>query len=802
MKLTLNWLKDYLDTSASLDEIAKTLTSIGLEVEEIVDRAEIYAPFKVVEVVEAVQHPNADRLRVCQVKREDGSLIQVVCGAPNARAGMKAVYAPEGSYIPGSDITLKKTKIRDVESNGMLVSLREMNLGEDHDGIIDVDLNTPIGTGLADLYGLNDPMIDVALTPNRPDCTGIYGIARDLAAAGLGTLKPHDTTPIPSKFETPIKVQFGFTPETQNACPLFLGRLIKGVKNGPSPSWLQHRLKAVGQKSISTLVDITNYFSLGLGRPLHVFDAAEIKGNITVRLSRDGETLDALNEKTYTLNDHMTVVCDDTGVIGLGGVMGGVSTGCCDDTVDVYIECAYFDPYRTARTGRDTQIISDARYRFERGIDPAFTLAAMEMATRMVLDLCGGEAGSVVTCGAVPPCNPQFEYTPQHAKKLLGVEIPHATQKKILEDLGFKIESKNDVWVVTVPSWRPDILGAVDLIEEIIRIYGYDKLAVTSLVKHDVITQPAESMARTRTRRIRTSLAAMGLQECVTWSFLDRATAQKFAANDIDENLTLRNPISVELDTMRPSILPNLITAALRNADRGFAHTALFEVGPIFHGLNPDQQPLCAASLRSGEITPPHWAQSSRMCDAFDAKADAFAILESCGVPANSLQVSRGAPSWYHPGRSGVITQGKNILGFFGELHPALVEEMKSSQTLVGCEVFLENVPEGKKKTSTALPLLKLAAFQPITRDFAFVTPDSTMVDEMIKTIRLVDRDVITDVNIFDIYTGKGVEEGMKSVALRVTLQPREKSFTDGDIENVSQKIIAEVNKRTGAALR
>jgi phenylalanyl-tRNA synthetase beta chain len=802
MKITLSWLKDYLDTSASLDEIVTTLTNIGLEVEEVVDRATTYAPFKVVEVIEAVQHPNADRLRVCQVKRDDGSTIQVVCGAPNARAGMKAVYAPEGSYIPGSDITLKKTQIRGVDSNGMLVSLREMNLGEDHDGIIDVDLNVALGTPLADLYGLNDPVIDINLTPNRPDCTGIYGVARDLAAAGLGTLKPLDTTPIPSKFETPIGVTFDFTPETQNACPLFLGRMIKGVKNGPSPAWLQQRLKSVGQKSISTLVDITNYFSLGLGRPLHVFDAGKIKGNITVRLSRNGETLAALNEKTYTLNDHMTVVCDDTSVIGLGGVMGGASTGCSDDTVDVYIECAYFDPTRTARTGRDSQIISDARYRFERGIDPAFTLGAMEMATRMVLDLCGGEAGSVITTGTVPPCNPVYNYAPAQATKILGIDIPLATQKKILEDLGFKIEAQASNWRVTTPSWRPDIQGSIDLVEEIIRIYGYDKLAATSLTKPFVVTQAAESVTRTRTRRVRTTLAANGLQEAVTWSFLDRTTAQFFAANDIPSDLTLRNPISVELDTMRPSILPNLITAVTRNADRGFAGAAIFEVGPIFHGLNPDQQPLCAATIRAGS-TPTNWAQAPRTLDAYDAKADALSILESCGLSSSSVQITRGAPSWYHPGRSGVIKQGNVVLGYFGEIHPQISDTLAASEILVGCEVFLDSIPDAKKKnTGTALPLLKLAPFQPITRDFAFLVKAEGMVEEIVKTIRLVNRDLISDVTVFDIYTGKGVDDGMKSVAIRVTLQPRDKSMVDAEIDAISQTIIAEVGKRTGASLR
>jgi phenylalanyl-tRNA synthetase beta chain len=795
MKFTISWLKEYLDTDASMDTILEKLTDIGLEVEGVEDRAAQYAPFKVVEVMEAVQHPNADRLRVCQVKTETG-MIQVVCGAPNARAGMKAILAPEGSYVPGLDMTMKKTKIRDVESNGMMASEREMNLGDNQNGIIDLPVDTPIGTPLAEIYGLNDPVIEIKLTPNRPDCAGIRGIARDLAAVGLGTLKPLPITKLPAKFDTPVQIKL----ETP-ACPLFMGRMIKGVKNGPSPEWLQNRLKSIGLRPISALVDITNYFCIGLCRPLHVFDADKLTGNITVRFAKSGETLDALNDKSYTLADTMVAVCDESGVLGLGGIIGGTSTGCSDDTVNVMLECAYFDPLTIARAGRALGVGSDARYRFERGIDPEFTIDAVELATQMILDLCGGEVGSVVQAGDVPPCTKTFSYKTEAFAKLMGYDVPASEQKQILETLGFTVDAN---WNVTTPSWRPDVFGVPDLIEEVARMKGFAAIPHTSVVKESNISKPAETPRGQKIRKTRNALASQGLQECVTWSFMTDTLAAKFGANDaVAARLRLVNPISTELVQMRPSILPNLIEASQTNMDKGFGNAALFEIGPIFKDVKPDTQPMVAAGVRFGALGDKHWsgANAARAVDLYDAKADAQRAIEAAGGPSGNLQVSRDAPSYYHPGRSGALRLGANVIGYFGEIHPALLDEMKVSVPVVGFEVFIENIPEPKKK-GTALPLVELSPFQPISRDFAFLADAGIEADSFVKAIKSVDRNLIGTVEIFDIYAGKGIEPGKKSVAISVTIQPKSATLTDSEIEGLSKKIIDMVTQKTGAVLR
>ncbi|MBL8637120.1 MAG: phenylalanine--tRNA ligase subunit beta [Alphaproteobacteria bacterium] len=805
MKFTLSWLKDHLDTMATLNEIVTKLTAVGLELEELEDRGAAFASFKVAEVIEAVPHPNADRLRVCQVKTENG-MIQVVCGAPNARSGMKAVYAPEGSLIPASGLVLKKTKIRDVESNGMLVSEREMGLGEDHNGIIDLPLETPIGTPMADIFGLNDPVIEINLTPNRPDCAGVRGIARDLAAAGLGSLKPLPVPKVPAGFESKIKVSLNIDEENKSACPLFLGREIRGVKNGPSPEWLQTRLKAIGLRPISALVDITNYFCVGLCRPLHVFDADKLTGNIHVRFAKDGETLDALNDKSYTLSNSMIAVCDDSGVLGLGGIVGGVATGCSETTTNVYLEAAYFDPLRIARAGRALQLSSDARYRFERGVDPAFTIDAVELATKMILDLCGGEAGSVVQAGEVPPCRAEIRYAPDHFKKLIGFDLPEKTQTSLLDSLGFVVEDQGAHWKVTAPSWRPDVFGPADIVEELARINGFDAIPPISVTKETAVTQAAETPRGARIRKIRGSLAAAGLQECVTWSFMEEKLALEFGANDKGKasSLHLSNPISNDLDQMRPSILPNLIAAAGRNADRGYPGAALFEVGPIFLGSDANEQPYVASGIRTGSSGPRHWsgAETARPVDTFDAKADMLRVLESCGAPMASAQITREAPRWFHPGRSGALRLGSNILAYFGEIHPALLDKMGIKGPVVGFEVFLESLPTQRKKSSTALPLVQLSAFQPVLRDFAFLCEAKTEAENLVRAIRLVDKDLISDVNVFDVYQGKGVPEGQKSVAVAVTISPKERSLTDSEIDALSKKIIEAVAQKTGGVLR
>jgi len=617
MKFTLGWLQDHLDTSKSLNDISLGLTALGLEVDGIEDRAKIFAPFHVAHVISAEKHPDADRLKVLTVDtgREK---VQVVCGAPNARAGMKGIFAPEGSFIPGTGITLKKGNIRGVESCGMMVSEREMGLSEDHEGIIELADDAVIGTPFAEIYRLNDPVIEIGLTPNRGDCAGIYGIARDLAAGGHGTLKPLDTAPVPSPFETQTQI----TLQTDD-CPLFIGRMIRNVKNGASPQWLSDRLQAVGQKSISTLVDLTNYMTLGLNRPLHVFDADKVKGHIHVRAAKQGETFRALNGKDYTLDEGMVVVCDESGVIGLGGVMGGESTAVDADTKNVLVEAAYFNPLRTARTGRALQIDSDARYRFERGIDLAFTEAGMEIATRMILELCGGEAGSLVHAGTVPNLSRTISFDPAYTQKLAGIVIEEAEQVRILRSLGFTVDGKAPSYNVTNPSWRPDIEGAPDLVEEVVRIYGYDRLPEVSVPKLTAITRNGESRQTTRNRQARTALAHRGMDECVTWSFMDQTIVDRFVTVDPQraKALTVANPISSEMNFMRPSILPNLIQAAGRNDDRGYPGSALFEVGPVFITQKPDGQEHHAAGLRIGTIAPRHWTgkETSRAVDTYDA---------------------------------------------------------------------------------------------------------------------------------------------------------------------------------------
>lgn len=797
MKFTLDWLKEHLDTNATLDEIVTKLTDIGLEVEDVVDRSAIYAPFKVVEIEHAEKHPNADKLKVCRVKTENG-IIQVVCGASNARTGLKAFHAPEGSTIPANGMVMKKSKIRDVESCGMLVSLAEMALAEESEGIIEADPSLAIGTPIADVLNLGGAVIEINLTPNRPDCAGVRGIARDLAAAGLGTLKPlQDNKSVEGKFQSPVGVSI--KDDAKNAAPQFLGRYIRNVTNNTKEF---SELSAIGQKSISALVDITNYMSIDLCRPLHVFDADKLKGDIHVRLAKKGEDFLALNGKTYQLDDFMTVVCDDSGVIGLAGVIGGESTSVTADTKNVFVEVAYFDPYRTAKTGRALQINSDARYRFERGIDPAFAAEAMEIATNKIIDLCGGEASEIVQAGQTPEWKRSITLRDGAANKLLGFEIPKESQTKILTDLGFTINGDQ----VTPPSWRPDIDGEADLVEEIARIYGFDKIPSISVTRDSSVAKPAETAMGVKVRKSRNALAASGLQECVTWSFMNSKLAGKFGANDA-QNAALRllNPISADLDQMRPSILPNLIEAAQRNANRGFGDTALFEVGPAFTGTNVEDQQIVAAGIRAGSSANRHWSskETNRVVDAFDAKADAIQVIEACGIPSGNLQITRDAPSWYHPGRSGALRLGPTVLAYFGEIHPSVLKDMDIKTTITGFEALVSNLPEQKKKNNgTALPLLKLSDFQPVSRDFAFVVDTKTDAETIAKAIRLTDRELIKDVIIFDIYTGKGVEDGKKSVAVEVTLQPKDKTLTDNEIEGLSKKIIDAVIQKAGATLR
>ncbi len=796
MKTTLAWLKTHLETSAPLDKIVETLAMRGLEVESVEDRAKSLAPFLVARVLSAKRHPDADKLQLCLVDTGTEKL-EVVCGAPNAHAGMLAVFAPVGSVIPRNGMVLKASKIRGVLSNGMLCSGYELNLSEDKEGIIELPAGLEVGANFAKAVGLDDPVFDVKVTPNRADCLGVRGIARDLAASGLGKLKPLDATPVSGKFACPIAVHLAGPDE--KSCPLFLGRLIRGVKNGPSPLWLQDRLKAVGLRPISALVDITNFLTLDLGRPLHVFDADKLQGDLAVRGARKGESLAALNGKTYELDTEMTVIADAKGVLSLGGVIGGVASGCTEKTVNVYIEGALFDPLRTAATGRKLNLQSDARYRFERGLDPEFTRPGVEIATRHIVELCGGNVSEIRVSGAVPGWRRSLRFRPDRTRSLGGLELAAGEQKRILEDLGCAVTEEADHFSVVPPSWRADIEGEACLVEEVLRIHGYEHIPVVSLPREEALPKPALNPAQRRAGFVRRSLAARGLVEAASYSFMSLKEAAYFGG--VPDSLKLLNPISADLDVMRPSILPNLLDAARRNADRGFKDCALFEIGPQYRDDTEAGQALVAAGIIAGSAQPKSWDRPAREVSVFDAKADALAALEAAGASPDNLQLSPHAPAWYHPGRSGSLKQGPNLLANFGEIHPGLLLALDVKGPVVGFEVFLDAVPEPRAK-GPARPLLVLSPFQPVTRDFAFVVDAALPAETLLKAARGVDKKLVSDVRLFDLYQGKGLPEGKKSLAITVTLQPETATLTDDEIEAFSAKLIAAVEKATGGSLR
>ncbi|MGB3139859.1 MAG: phenylalanine--tRNA ligase subunit beta, partial [Aestuariivirga sp.] len=790
MKFTLSWLKDYLDTTASLEQIVDGLVGVGLEVEEVSDKTKLLAPFKVAYVIEAVKHPNADKLRLCKVETDTG-IYQVVCGAPNARSGMKGIMALPGAYIPGTGITLEKGVIRGQESQGMLCSERELQISLEHDGIIDLKGDWPIGTSAVKALGLDDPMIYVKVTANRPDALGIYGIARDLAAKGLGKLKPLNAKPVAGTFDSPIKVSLDF--EDTKPCPLFVGRYFKGVKNGPSPEWLQRRLKAIGLRPISTLVDITNYITFAYGRPLHVFDADKVKGNIRARMARDGEELAALDGKTYALTAEMTVIADDSSAEGIAGIIGGEPSGCSETTTNVFLEAAYFDPLRTAATGRKLGVISDARYRFERGVDPAFTQVGAEIATQMILELCGGAASHLVIAGKAPLKPRTYTLRATRVKTLAGLDLPLAEQRRILLDLGFGVKETPAGLECAPPSWRPDVHDETDLVEEVCRIHGLENIPFTAMERSHPIATPVLNPLQRRMLAARRGLAARGFNEAVTWSFIPEAHAKLFGGGQAE--LKLANAISSELTDMRPSLLPNLIAAAGRNMKRGFADLSLSEVGHAYAGDRPEDETLRAAGIRRGNAVTRNWQGGARAVDAFDAKADALAVLEAAGAATTSLQIVAGAPGWYHPGRSGTIQMGpQNKLAYFGEIHPRVLAAMDVKGPLVAFEVVLNAVPVPKAKNATRAALNAFDLL-PVSRDFAFVIDDSVEADKLIKAAKGADKALISDAFVFDVFKLEGAK---KSYAIEVTLQPRDKTLTDEDIEAVSQKIIAAVQKATG----
>jgi phenylalanyl-tRNA synthetase beta chain len=801
VKFTLSWLKEHLDTDEPVEKLADRLTMIGLEVESLEDKAKLLAPFTIARVISAEQHPNADRLRVCMVDPGNGAApVQVVCGAPNARAGLISVFSPPGTFIPGKNITLGIGTIRGVESRGMLCSAAELQISEDHDGIMELPADAPVGKGYVEWAALGDPVFEINLTPNRQDCTGVHGIARDLSAADMGKFRDPGIKQVKGEFPCPVKV----TVEDESLCPGFALRLVRGVKNGPSPEWLSRRLTSIGLRPINALVDITNFMTYDRARPLHVFDARKVKGNLTVRRARDGETLLALDGRIYALDNSICVIADDQGVESLAGIMGGEASGCDENTTDVLIESALWNEINIAQSGRKLGINSDARYRFERGVDPAFMVPGLEMATRLVMELCGGTPSENVVVGKAYGDDRIVDFPLAEMKRLAGIEVPLPEMRGILTRLGFMMAGTGPVMKVAIPSWRTDVQGKADIVEEIVRIVGVDKVPMTPFERGDEPRKAVLTPIQLRTRRAKRSLAARGMVETVTWSFISKPAADLFGGGKAE--LALANPIASDLSDMRPSLLPGLIASAQANGDRGFADVALFEVGQIFRGDRPEDQFIAAAGIRRGHAsskgTGRHWSGSAA-ADAFDAKADALAALAAAGAPMLALQIVPGGAGWLHPGRSGTIQIGpQNILGTFGELHPRTLEQLRADGPLIAFEVILDRIPAAKQKPTRAKPVLELSAFQPVSRDFAFIVDRAVRAGDMVRAAQGVDRKLITDVTVFDVYEGKGIDDGKKSIAIAVTLQPREKTMTDEEIDAVGAKIVAEVTKKTGGALR
>ena len=800
MKFTLSWLKEHLDTDATPEEIGARLTSIGLEVESITDPGAGLKDFIVGEVITAEKHPNADKLRLCSVS--DGKdTLQIVCGAPNARAGIKVVLARPGTVIPATGDALKVGKIRDVESRGMMCSARELLLGEDHDGIIELKASAkagaPVVAALVEAGLLaDDPLFDVSITPNRGDAASVFGIARDLAASGLGTLKTDKVQPVAGKFPSPKKIMLDFTQENKDACPIFAGRLIKGVKNGPAPQWVQDRLKSVGMKSISALVDATNLIAQDRGRPLHVFDADKLSGNLHARMAQDHEQVLALDEKTYVLDTETIVIADDSYARAIAGIMGGLDTGSFEDTKNVFIESAWFDPARIARSGRKQGISSDARYRFERGVDPQFVLPGLELCTQLILEWCGGEASDVVIAGALPPPHKPIAFDPALVQSFGGIVVPREKIISILQDLGFVVEDHGTLQVVP-PSWRHDVDGPADLVEEVVRIYGLTDVPSVPMPRGNAVAAPVLSKSQRRTRTARRAIATRGFNECVTFSFVARDQAALFGGGDDARQLS--NPIASDLDALRPSILPSLLAAASRNAARGFANLQLFEIGAAFDSGMPEAQKTVAAAIRTGHAER-HWQKGEDAAGLFTVKADLLAALEAITGAPMSAPITQGAPGWYHPGRSGTIAMGPKVIAQFGELHPKVLTAFDLKGPAAGFEIFLDAIPDAKSK-GKAKPLFAPSPFQATLRDFAFVVDAKLAAGEIVKAVKLADRALIDTVTVFDVYEGKGVQEGKKSVAVAVRIQPKDATLTEAEIETLAQKIVAGAVK-LGATLR
>ena len=796
MKFTLSWLKKHLDTTATVDEISDALTDLGLEVEGIENPFDKLKDFTLGYVTHAEKHPDADKLRVCKVDTDEGEL-QIICGAPNAREGITVVVAKPGVYVPGIDTTIGVGKIRGIESYGMMASEREMELSDEHDGIIELPSGN-VGDRFVDWLAINDPakvetVIEIAITPNRPDALGVRGIARDLAARGLGKMKPDEVEIVEATFTTDLSV--GIDADTLDGCPVFTGRLIKGVKNGPSPAWLQDLLRAIGLRPISFLVDVTNFFTYDQNRPLHVFDADKVAGNLRVHRAAGGETLMALDDKDYTLQAGQMVISDDAGAQSIGGIMGGRNTGCTEDTVNVFVESAYWDPVQIAYEGRALKIHSDARYRFERGVDPAFTPDGLEHAVRMIVDHAGGEASNVIVAGKVPDVLRAYKLDAKRVISLVGMDISESTQRQTLTALGFRLQGD----MAHVPSWRPDVQGEADLVEEVARIASLTKLVGKPLPRMAGVARPVLTPLQLRQQAAKRTVAALGYNECVTYSFIDRDAAALFGGGD--DAMMLQNPISADMSHMRPGLLPGLLRAAARNQARGFADMGLFEVGHAFHGGDPGEQHVQVAGILIGRTGPKDVHGEARAVDIYDAKADAEAVLSAIGAP-EKVQIMRGADAWWHPGRHGKICLGpKKVLGVFGELHPKVLREMDIKGPAVAFVLYPEDVPLPKKK-STARPALQATDLQAVDRDFAFVVDADVEALTLVNAASGADKALITNVRVFDEFIDGSLGEGKKSLAITVRLQPTLATLKDADIEAVAAKIVEKVTKATGGVLR
>ncbi|MCF6327783.1 MAG: phenylalanine--tRNA ligase subunit beta [Devosiaceae bacterium] len=806
MKFTIEWLKDHLDTDASVEQIVDTLTMTGTEVEAVEDGAKKLKDFIVCEVISAEKHPNADRLRVCMVNTGSGDPVKVVCGAPNAKTGMKGVFAAAGTYIPGTDFTLQKGKIRGEESNGMLCSERELLISNEHDGIIELPADAPVGQKYVDYANINDVLIEVEITPNRGDCVGIFGIARELAAAGIGKIKENTIKPSPSSGPSPIApLEQRFLPDEPKTIRKFAARVFTNINNGPSPDWMQKRLLDVGLRPINSIVDITNFISLGWGRPLHAYDMDKLTGAPYLRNAKEGEEFLALDGKLHKLDNTMCVIADDSGAICLGGIMGGQATGVDGETTSVLLECASWDPLLIAKTGRKTGIVSDARYRLERSVDPALTISSMERATAMILEICGGEVYETAISGEDEAPDIVIDFPLSEVKRLTGLRIGDAEIKAALTLLGFWVSGPAKVVKVAVPSWRTDISIKADLVEEVMRIVGVDRVPVEPLPALSGVAQKTLIPIQNRRRIARRTLGANGMHEAVTWSFISKKQAQMFGGGTAE--LALANPISAELSDMRPSLLPGLLAASLRNANRSYSDLALFEVGQVFSSDMPEGQRTFASAIRSGSAgfngAGRHWRSKEKKVDVFDAKADMAAVLSALGFDMDKAQLLDQSADWAHPGRGGRVQLGpKNILGWFGEIHPSILADLDISFPVVGFEIDLDALPRPKTKSSRTKPALKMSDLMPLKRDFAFIVDRDVLAGKLAKAAASANKNLISDVNIFDVFEGANLGENKKSIGLEVTIQPKENTLTDEEIENISISIIKSVEKASGGVLR